>query len=404
MRYVFQILAVVIAFASSANAQNLGVVARVDAQASQIVDGWFGKTTIEIHLSQGVPFRVFHLDNPARLIVDFREADWTGVSDSDLLEAAGRVSAVRYGPFRAGWSRLVMDLSEPMLPHEVAMPVDAETGRAVLTIQLKKAKVNDFAAAAGAPEDAQREAKASAPIPHAGPDDRFVIVIDPGHGGVDPGAVREGMAEKDLMLTFARELADKLARSGEADVYLTRNEDVFVSLPARVGMAHRAKADLFLSLHADAIANGQAHGTTVYTLSDEASDAATAQLAAQHNRADIIAGVDLTGADDQVAEILIELARQETGPRNDALAVSLIEYIEASGAPLSKTRQRRAGFSVLKSADIPSVLVEVGFMSSSRDLANLRDPVWRANMVQAMRDAILTWRADDLATRPLVRQ
>ena len=404
MRYVFQILAVVIAFASSANAQNLGVVARVDAQASQIVDGWFGKTTIEIHLSQGVPFRVFHLDNPARLIVDFREADWTGVSDSDLLEAAGRVSAVRYGPFRAGWSRLVMDLSEPMLPHEVAMPVDAETGRAVLTIQLKKAKVNDFAAAAGAPEDAQREAKASAPIPHAGPDDRFVIVIDPGHGGVDPGAVREGMAEKDLMLTFARELADKLARSGEADVYLTRNEDVFVSLPARVGMAHRAKADLFLSLHADAIANGQAHGATVYTLSDEASDAATAQLAAQHNRADIIAGVDLTGADDQVAEILIELARQETGPRNDALAVSLIEYIEASGAPLSKTRQRRAGFSVLKSADIPSVLVEVGFMSSSRDLANLRDPVWRANMVQAMRDAILTWRADDLATRPLVRQ
>ena len=404
MRYVFQILAVVIAFASSANAQNLGVVARVDAQASQIADGWFGKTTIDIHLSQGVPFRVFHLDNPARLIVDFREADWTGVSDSDLLSEAGRVSAVRYGPFRAGWSRLVMDLSEPMLPHEVAMPVDAETGRAVLTIQLKKAKVNDFAAAAGAPEDAQREAKASAPIPPAGPDDRFVIVIDPGHGGVDPGAVREGMAEKDLMLTFARELADKLARSGEADVYLTRNEDVFVSLPARVGMAHRAKADLFLSLHADAIANGQAHGATVYTLSDEASDAATAQLAAQHNRADIIAGVDLTGADDQVAEILIELARQETGPRNDALAVSLIEYIEASGAPLSKTRQRRAGFSVLKSADIPSVLVEVGFMSSSRDLANLRDPVWRANMVQAMRDAILTWRADDLATRPLVRQ
>lgn len=404
MRYVFQILAVVIAFASSANAQNLGVVARVDAQASQIVDGWFGKTTLEIHLSQGVPFRVFHLDNPARVIVDFREADWTGVSDSDLLSEAGRVSAVRYGPFRAGWSRLVMDLSEPMLPLEVAMPVNAETGRAVLTIQLKKAKANDFAAAAGAPEDAQREAKASAPVPHAGPDDRFVIVIDPGHGGVDPGAVREGMAEKDLMLTFARELADKLARSGEADVYLTRNEDVFVSLPARVGMAHRAKADLFLSLHADAIANGQAHGATVYTLSDEASDAATAQLAAQHNRADIIAGVDLTGADDQVAEILIELARQETGPRNDALAVSLIEYIEASGAPLSKTRQRRAGFSVLKSADIPSVLVEVGFMSSSRDLANLRDPVWRANMVQAMRDAILTWRADDLATRPLVRQ
>jgi N-acetylmuramoyl-L-alanine amidase len=368
------------------------------------VDGWFGKTTVEIHLSQGVPFRVFHLDNPARLIVDFREADWTGVKDNDLLVEAGRISGLRYGPFRAGWSRLVMDLNEPMVPSEISMPVDPTTGRAVMQIKLKETDAATFAASAGAPQDAQREAEASAPLPAAPADDRFVIVIDPGHGGVDPGAVRDGLTEKDLMLTFARELADQLARTGQADVYLTRNEDVFVSLPARVGMAHRAKADLFLSLHADALANGQAHGATVYTLSEQASDAATAQLAAQHNRADIIAGVDLTGADDQIAEILIDLARQETGPRNDALAASLIKYIEASGAPLSKTRQRQAGFSVLKSADIPSVLVEIGFMSSPRDLANLRDPVWRANTVGAMRDAILTWRADDLATRPLVRQ
>ena len=404
MRRVLQIMAMVFAFAGQAGAQNLGVVARVDAGPSQIVDGWFGKTKVEIHLSQGVPFRVFHLDNPARLIVDFREADWTGVKDSDLLAEAGRISGLRFGPFRAGWSRLVMDLAEPMLPSEVSMPVDSATGKAVLTIQLKRADKAEFATSAGAPQDAQREAHASAPLPTKPADDRFVIVIDPGHGGVDPGAVRDGLTEKDLMLTFARELADQLARTGQADVYLTRNEDVFVSLPARVGMAHRAKADLFLSLHADALANGQAHGATVYTLSEQASDAATAQLAAQHNRADIIAGVDLSGADDQIAEILIDLARQETGPRNDALAASLIEYIEASGAPLSKTRQRQAGFSVLKSADIPSVLVEIGFMSSPRDLANLRDPVWRANTVQAMRDAILSWRADDLATRPLVRQ
>jgi N-acetylmuramoyl-L-alanine amidase len=404
MRRIFQIMAMVFVFAGSASAQNLGVVARVDAGSSQITDGWFGKTTVEIHLSQGVPFRVFHLDNPARLVVDFREADWTGVTDTDLLAEAGRISGVRYGPFRAGWSRIVMDLAEPMVPREVSMPVDPTTGRAVMTIELKRAEAADFAASAGAPNDAKREAAASAPTPDVLTDDRFVIVIDPGHGGVDPGAVREGLSEKDLMLTFARELADQLARTGEADVYLTRNEDVFVSLPGRVGMAHRVKADLFLSLHADAIANGQAHGATVYTLSDEASDAATAQLAAQHNRADIIAGVDLSGADDQVAEVLIDLARQETGPRNAALAAALIDQIEASGAPLSKSRQRQAGFSVLKSADIPSVLVEVGFMSSQRDLANLRDPIWRANLVLAMRDAILIWRADDLATRPLVRQ
>lgn len=408
MKRLFQILALVCSSgltpASQVSAQNLGVIARVDPKASTISDHWFGKTTVQIHLSQGVPFRVFHLNAPARLVVDFREADWSGVAQSDLLPETGRISAVRYGPFQAGWSRLVLDLAEPMMAQDIAMPVDTETGRVVLNITLKSSGADEFAATAGAPAGAMQAGIASPPKTKAQDDDTFVIVIDPGHGGVDPGAVRDGLEEKNLMLTFARELAEKLARSGEAEVYLTRTEDEFVSLPARVGMANQVGADLFLSLHADALSNGQAHGATVYTLADEASDAATAQLAAQHNRADILAGVDLTGADDQVAEVLIDLARQETGPRNVALAALLIDEIEASGAPLNKTRQREAGFSVLKSADIPSILVEVGFMSSPRDLANLRDPVWRALMVQAMHDAILKWRADDLATRPLVRQ
>jgi N-acetylmuramoyl-L-alanine amidase len=193
-------------------------------------------------------------------------------------------------------------------------------------------------------------------------------------------------------------------RTGEVQALLTRNEDVFVSLPARVSMAHQAGADLFISLHADALSNGQAQGATIYTLSDEASDAASEQLESQHNRADIIAGVDLTGSDDQVAKILIDLARQETAPRHEALVSVLIEMIEASGAPLSKKRQKQAGFSVLKSANIPSVLIEVGFLSNPRDRANLRDPEWRELMISALVDAILAWRADDLATQSLVRQ
>lgn len=387
-----------------AAAQNLSAVARVDGSKSSIEDGWFGKTQLTVHLSQGVPFRVFHLADPPRLVVDFQDANWAGVEPSDILKEPGRITQVRFGPFKQGWSRLVLDLAEPMLPSEIGLPVDAQTGQAVLGIALKVASEQEFAVKAGAPADARWEASTTEPQITAKADDRFVIVIDPGHGGVDPGAVRDGINEKDLMLTMARGLAETLARSGQADVYLTRNEDVFVSLPARVGMAHRAKADLFLSLHADALSQGQAHGATVYTLADEASDAASAQLAAQHNRADIIAGVDLSGADDAVAGVLIDLAREETNPRNDALATALLDGMEAAGKPLAKTRQRRAGFSVLKSADIPSVLLEVGFLSSPRDLANLRDPVWREGMINALAQSILEWRADDLAKRALIRQ
>lgn len=404
MRRIIRTVAAVLALGNMAAAQEFSAIARVDPVESQITDGWFGKTTVALHLSQGVPFRVFHLDDPARLVVDFKEADWTGVSASDVLEADGRISAVRFGSFQAGWSRMVLDLSEPMLPVEIGMPVDKTSGQAVLNIKLKTSSAEEFAYNAGTPANANW-APEQAKQPVAKPvDEGFLVMIDPGHGGIDPGAVRDGVNEKDLMLTLSRGLAEALIRTGEAQAMLTRTDDSFVSLPARVSKAHQAGADLFISLHADALSNGQAQGATIYTLSDEASDAASEQLEAQHNRADIIAGVDLTGSDDQVASVLIDLARQETGPRNEALVTVLIEMIEASGAPLSKKQRKQAGFSVLKSADIPSVLIEVGFLSNPRDRANLRDPEWREVITAALVEAILTWRADDLATRPLVRQ
>ena len=404
MRRIIQTAAVVFAFANVASAQDFSAIARVDPVESLIKDGWFGKSTVALHLSQGVPFRVFHLDDPARLVVDFKEVDWTGVSAGDVLESDGRIRAVRFGSFQAGWSRMVLDLSEPMLPTEIGMPVDKTSGKAVLTITLKATSAEEFAKNAATPPNANW-APEQAKQPVAKPkDDVFLVMIDPGHGGIDPGAVRDGVNEKDLMLTLSRGLAEALVRTGEVQALLTRNEDVFVSLPGRVELAHQAGADLFISLHADALSNGQAQGATIYTLSDEASDAASEQLESQHNRADIIAGVDLTGADDQVAKVLIDLARQETAPRHEALASVLIKMIEKSGAPLSKKRRKQAGFSVLKSADIPSVLIEIGFLSNPRDRANLRDPEWRELMISALVDAIVAWRADDLATRPLVRQ
>lgn len=385
-------------------AQDFSVIARVDPAASEIKDGWFGASSVTLSLSQGVPFRVFHLTDPARLVVDFKEVDWSGVSSSDLLSEQGRILNVRFGSFQSGWTRMVMDLNEPMLPVSIGMPVNDDTGRAVLKIDLETTTAEQFAEKAGTPEAADWAAEQAEPPKVEPKDDGFLVVIDPGHGGIDPGAVRDGINEKDLMLALSRGLAEALVRSGEAQAVLTRDDDSFVSLPARVALAHKLNADLFISLHADALSNGQARGATVYTLSNDATDAASEQLAEQLDRSDIIAGVDLTGADGQVADILIDLARQETSPRNMALAKLFVESIEASGAPLNKQRHKQAGFSVLKSADIPSVLIEVGFLSNPKDRANLRDPVWRGVMIEALVDAIITWRADDLATRSLIRQ
>jgi N-acetylmuramoyl-L-alanine amidase len=299
----------------------------------------------------------------------------------------------------------VADLAKPMLPREIGMPVDSGSGKATLEITLKPAEPSEFAAAAGAPTDPGWTLALAAPPKPAKPpgEDRFLVILDPGHGGVDPGAENDGILEKDLMLAIAHALRDTLKRDG-IDVMMTRETDMFVALETRVAIAHQAEGDLFISLHADSLQQGGAKGATVYTLSEEASDTATEHLAARHNRSDIIAGADLTGSDDQVAGILLDLARQETEPRSVAAAKTLVSGMKAAGGPMNSRPLRNAGFSVLKSADIPSVLIEVGFLSNDRDMNNLRDPVWRAVMVAAIADAIKKWRDQDAALKPLIRQ
>ncbi|MCX7565265.1 N-acetylmuramoyl-L-alanine amidase [Sulfitobacter sp. F26169L] len=386
-------------------AQDLTALARVDPAASRIEDGWWGRTEIVLALSQGVPFRVFTLDAPARLVVDFREVDFSTARAADLLgEEGSRISGLRFGAFQPGWSRLVADMAEPMLPQQIGMPVDPNSGRATLEISLKTVGAEEFAEQSGAPEDPNwTPAFLKAPAPKRKADDRFTVVLDPGHGGIDPGAEREDTTEKQLMLGFARTLADALRRSG-VDVVLTRDDDYFVALETRVAIAHQVEGDLFISLHADVLSQGGAKGATVYTLSDAASDAATEHLAARHDRSDIIAGADLTGSDDQVAQVLLDLARQETEPRSRALAKMLAQGMAKAGGPMNRKPLREAGFSVLKSADIPSVLIEIGFLSSKRDLANISDPIWRKGMAEGIAQAVLDWRDEDAARAALVRQ
>ena len=404
IRYLLLCAALLGALPGLCAAQGLHAVARVNVAGSGIGQNWRGHTILRLQLSQGVPFRIFTLDDPARLVLDFRDVDWSGVRSSDLLAGETGIETVRFGIFQPGWSRLVADLTRPMLPEDIGMAVESKSGEAVLSLALKPVSDAAFADAAGAPADAHwPDSGRDVPVPPL-TDDRFVVAIDPGHGGLDPGAERDGLTEKDLMLAVAHELREVLRRTGEVDVLLTRDRDMFVSLQARVALAHRAGADLFLSLHADALSEGGAQGATIYTLSEEASDTATAHLAARHNRADVLAGADLSGSDDEITGVLLDLARQETEPRSMALAHALVAGMTEAGGPMNRRPLRQAGFSVLKSADIPSVLVEVGFLSSERDLENIRNPVWRRKIVEGMARAIFAWRDADAEKRALVRK
>ena len=385
-----------------AAAQDFRAVARVEAAESHLIDQGDG-AELRLALTQAVPFRVFTLQDPDRVVIDFREVAWGDLADS--LDGAAAVTAVAIGGAGAGWSRMVLTLATPMAVTEAGMQTDAGDGSAIVRLRLDPVDRAGFAETAGAPALVGLPPDPVLAAPALPSDsDLIMVALDPGHGGVDPGALRGGTDEADLMLIFALELREVLLRTGRFDVVLTREGDWFVSLPERVTIARGAGADVFLSLHADALAEGRARGATVYTLSETASDAASAALAEAHDRADLLAGVDLAGNDDEVAGVLIDLARLETAPRSGALADQLVTGLAAAGAALYNQPRLEAGFSVLKAADIPSVLLELGFLSDGGDLENLQNPEWRARVQEGIRDAMLAWAREDAATSTLLRR
>ena len=343
---------------------------------------------VDLKLSQGVPYRAFTLDDPRRLVLDFREVDWGDMAPREL-DQSEHVSNVRVGGFRPGWSRMVIDLDGPFVMQTAALDVDAEDGTAGLEVILRQSTPEDFAAASGVPAmpgwDLPEDGTPAVAVTRKRGDGPLLVVLDPGHGGIDPGAEKGGAVEKDLMLSFARELKEALIRAGGFEVAMTREDDSFVSLERRVALAHQVGGDLMISLHADAVTEGQATGVTAYVLSESASDKASAALAERHDRADILSGVDLQGADDVVVDVLIDLARQETHPRALLLSEALILGIGELEVRVNSRPIRSAGFSVLKSPDIPSVLVELGFLSSPRDLEEperrqVAQAIWRRGL------------------------
>lgn len=393
-------LAIVLAAFLPLRAQDMSALARLDPARSAIADAGAG-LAVALALSRPVPWRAFTLADPPRLVLDFREIDWRGTDAAPIL-AASRATGLRAGALRPGWSRLVLDLAGPFALASAVMETARDDAGAMVRLRLEPATDAAFRAVSGAPEEPGWNA-APPPPPPAESDGRLTVMLDPGHGGIDPGAEGSGTSEAALMLGFARELKDVLRRAGYR-VVLTRTDDSFVPLDARIRAARAAEADLFLSLHADAIAEGRATGATVYTLSDTASDAASAALAERHDRGDLLGGVDLSGQDDEIAGLLMDIARLDTRPRSAALADAIIAGLGASVGGLRKRPRLEAGFSVLRAADMPSVLIELGYISTRRDRDRLTSAEWRGRAAEGIRAGIAAWQAADTARAGLLRR
>lgn len=393
--------------ATGACAQGLRALARIDAAQSGIADISDHEMELTLKLSQAVPYRIFTLSDPDRIVFDFKEVDWAGFSAIKPLKSE-KINELRFGVFQAGWSRMVMELNEPMVLDEVGLRIDPVKGDAVLKAKFKRASPREFAAQTGprmeAGWDLPAEINVVAPKQRQLGDRPLIVVLDPGHGGIDSGARQGDKLEKDLVLIFAKELKETLILTGRYEAYLTRNDDDFISLPGRISRARMLGADLFISLHADALKSGWATGTTVYSLSDEASNEASAYLAARQDRDDLLAGVDLTRQSDAVATVLMEMARVETKSRSDLLADMVVSGVAQSIGRLRKRPHLYAGFSVLKAPDIPSILIELGFMSNKRDLNNLLNTGWRQKVIEGIVLALDTWSVEDAAQAQLLRQ
>ena len=385
-----------------AQAQDFTALARLDPAQSRIEDSGDGGLTLTLALSQVVPWRVFTLDAPRRLVLDFSELDWRGIEPGEL-GAADAVAELRFGTLRPGWSRMVLVLDRPLAVLRAGMETGGPGAR--LGVTLAPVTAAEFAAAAGAPPGAGPEALAAPdPPPAPGPGGLPVIAIDPGHGGIDPGAMREGLTEAGLMLALARELAEAIDRSGRMRAVLTRDADVFVPLQARMTLARQAGAVALVSLHADALEEDAARGASVYTLTAEAQDAASARLAERHERGDLLAGVDLAGSDDTIATALMDLARLETAPQSARLAQALVTGLRGAGARLNSHPRREAPLAVLNAADFASVLLETGFLSDDRDRAALSTPGGRAALVAGIIGALAAWLDEEERLRDLQRR
>lgn len=421
-------------------AMGVSLPATVQAAKTVVTDVRVGvqgdATRIVFEVTRQVGFKVFTLKDPYRVVVDLPEVGWR-LPPRPLPSATGVFQKLRYGLFKPGNSRVVLDIRTPAaISKAFILPPAGDQGYR-LVLDLTPTTHQAFLRDAGkppvrvamvqpapspspsalAPTPATPKAPrmvlvkgaapaSETPIPVAAPEQaspfrlaprkpepkhrgkKHVVMIDPGHGGVDPGTIGiSGIYEKHITLSMARELKRQLLQTGRFKVLLTHDRDIFVRLRDRVRMARDAKAALFISIHADTVGNKAIKGPAVYTLSEKSSDREAQELAEKENKADLIAGIDLTYETPEVTNILIDLAQRESLNQSARFATMVIKELKRKTKVLRNTH-RFAGFAVLKAPDIPSVLLEMGFLSNPEDERLLRSSRYRARLAAAVTKAV----------------
>jgi N-acetylmuramoyl-L-alanine amidase len=359
------------------------------------------KERMVIELSSKTQFRAFVLQNPDRIIVDLKDFNW---KVGNMARHQGTlVKDVRFGALGGGKGRVVIETSSPVIIKS-AFGIDKGGGqpdRIVVDFaktsaaMMKEASTQTMGNMITPNEPVQSLAKKdkakpveedSAPANNTGK--KRLVIIDPGHGGQDPGALGvNGAYEKTIVLAVGLELKRQLEKSGYR-VEMTRSTDVFIPLHERVKFARKKGGDLFVSLHADSINRSNVTGASVYTLSDKASDKEAEKLAERENKSDLIAGIDLSHQEEDVADILIDLAARDTMNQSRYLAKTVITTLDDNGVGVLDRQYRSAGFAVLKAMDIPSILVEMGYLTNRQDVDRLSNSAYRAKVASALKLSI----------------
>ena len=342
-------------------------------------------------------FKLHYLDNPYRAVIDLPETVFAFPDDS--LQQRGLVSSVRYGNSGNGRARMVFEFAGPAKMELVESSEEAEGAIHRMVFDITVVDQQAFSTEVADSEWPELDNEEVNGQSSTASDDILTIVIDAGHGGIDGGAEGPaGSMEKNVTLAFAEAMKEALEDLDGVKVAMTRTDDSFLSLSARVRRARDEAADLLISLHADSISVRSLRGATVYTLSDKASDAVAQSLADQENREDAIVGASLENAPDDIAAILVDLARTETRVYSTGLAQEVISSFEGQ-VKLINNPLRHAGFRVLQAPDVPSVLVEMGYLSNREDEKLLNDEEWRNNTAQLLAQSVQNYRQTILAGR-----
>lgn len=341
---------------------------------------------VVVMFDQEPKFSTLLLANPHRLVFDLPETRFG--FDENSLAARGIVSRVRYGSIGKNRSRLILTLRGPFDVENVQVIKNETTSGYRLVADIVATSDQQFEAKLAAPHDVIGSTSLKVASPSIDSEPRpFIVMIDPGHGGIDSGAESlSGIKEKDLTLAFGEELRDRLAKESNIKVLMTRDDDTFLRLSERVRLARQYSADLFISIHADTINQGDIRGATVYTISDKASDSVARAMAERENKSDSIGGA-VPEELPEVADILLDLTRRETHTFSLSFAEKVIGALQGE-VNLINNPHRFAGFQVLRAPDVPSVLIEIGYLSNAEDEKLISNPQWRRKLADRIATAI----------------